>query len=104
MARRPRHLRSHDHHDHHASSQRPWTKTTGGLPDALARATCSASKGVMVEAMAKAAFKKQWRNAEAVTEYAALPGKGHSLVLDSGWRDVADTALEFLGRVLPRPV
>lgn len=49
-------------------------------------------------AMAKASYKKQKRNT-ATTEYVELPDRGHSLVVDSGWRDVADTALEFLGRV-----
>ncbi|WP_354700642.1 hypothetical protein DSM112329_00927 [Paraconexibacter sp. AEG42_29] len=48
-------------------------------------------------AMAKAAYKKQRRN-QATTEYVEIPGRGHSLVVDSGWRDIADTALEFLGR------
>lgn len=51
-------------------------------------------------AMAKAAYKKQARNTAAVTEYADLPGRGHSLVVDSGWKDVADLALEFLGRTV----
>lgn len=51
-------------------------------------------------AMAKAAYKKQARNKAAVTEYADLPGRGHSLVVDSGWRDVADLSLEFLARTV----
>jgi len=50
------------------------------------------------EAMAKAAYRKQRRNTAAVTESVQLPGRGHSLVVDSGWKDVADTALEFLHR------
>ncbi|MFC5501309.1 alpha/beta hydrolase [Lysinimonas soli] len=35
------------------------------------------------------------------TELAIIPGRGHSLVIDSGWREVADTALEFVQRYLP---
>jgi non-heme chloroperoxidase len=27
-----------------------------------------------------------------------IEGRGHSLVTDSGWQDVADAALDFLGR------
>jgi pimeloyl-ACP methyl ester carboxylesterase len=50
-------------------------------------------------AVAKASFKKQKRN-EAVTEYVEIEGRGHSLVIDAGWRDVADTALAFVGRFL----
>lgn len=49
-------------------------------------------------AMAKASYKKQLRNKAAATEYAEIPGRGHSLVVDSGWREIADTALEFLRR------
>ena len=48
-------------------------------------------------AVANAAFKKQERN-EAVTEFAEIPGRGHALTIDSGWRDVADKALEFVKR------
>jgi non-heme chloroperoxidase len=48
-------------------------------------------------AIAKAAYKKQKRN-ENVTEYAEIPGRGHALTIDHGWRDVADTALAFVRR------
>jgi non-heme chloroperoxidase len=48
-------------------------------------------------AMAHAAYKKQRRNA-AVTDFVELPGRGHSLIFDSGWAEVAQTALAFLER------
>ncbi len=48
-------------------------------------------------AIADASYKKQKRNA-GVTEIAKLPNRGHSLVIDSGWREVADTALAFVKR------
>jgi non-heme chloroperoxidase len=48
-------------------------------------------------AVSKAAFKKQKRN-QAVTEYVVVPGRGHSLAMDHGWREVADTALAFVQR------
>ena len=48
-------------------------------------------------AIAKASYKKQAKN-EGVTEYVELPGRGHSLTIDSGWRDVAETALAFVRR------
>jgi non-heme chloroperoxidase len=48
-------------------------------------------------AIAKAAYAKQRRNV-GVTEYVELPGRGHALVIDNGWRDVADTALGFVRR------
>ena len=44
-----------------------------------------------------AAFTKQRRNAD-VTEFVEIPGRGHSLTIDSGWREVADTALAFVQR------
>jgi non-heme chloroperoxidase len=48
-------------------------------------------------AISKAEFKKQKKN-EGVTEFAEIPGRGHSLTIDSGWREVADTALAFVTR------
>jgi non-heme chloroperoxidase len=48
-------------------------------------------------AMSNAAFKKQQRN-PGVTELAEMPNRGHSLIIDSGWREVADRALEFVKR------
>jgi hypothetical protein len=33
-----------------------------------------------------------------VTEIQKMPGRGHALVIDSGWREVAETALEFVRR------
>ena len=48
-------------------------------------------------AIAKAAYKLQRRNV-GVTEYVEIPGRGHALVIDNGWRDVADTALAFVRR------
>lgn len=50
--------------------------------------------------MAKAAFKLQKRN-PSVTEFAVVPNRGHSLVIDSGWREVADIALNFVHRFVP---
>jgi pimeloyl-ACP methyl ester carboxylesterase len=48
-------------------------------------------------AIAKASFKKQKRN-EGVTEFAEVANRGHGLTIDSGWREVADKALEFVKR------
>jgi non-heme chloroperoxidase len=42
-----------------------------------------------------ASFKKQRRNA-AVTEIEEIPGRGHSLVIDSCWEQVAQVALAFV--------
>jgi non-heme chloroperoxidase len=48
-------------------------------------------------AIANASYKRQRRNT-AVTEIAKVPNRGHSLTIDSGWREVADTALRFVQR------
>ena len=48
-------------------------------------------------AIANASFTRQKRN-ENVTEIVEIPGRGHSLTIDHGWREVADTALGFVRR------
>jgi non-heme chloroperoxidase len=48
-------------------------------------------------AIANASYKRQSKN-QAVTEIAKVPDRGHSLTIDHGWREVADTALEFAQR------
>jgi pimeloyl-ACP methyl ester carboxylesterase len=48
-------------------------------------------------AIANASYKRQRRNS-AVTEITKIPNRGHSLTIDSGWREVADTALKFVQR------
>jgi pimeloyl-ACP methyl ester carboxylesterase len=48
-------------------------------------------------AIVNASYKRQARN-EGVTEIASIPNRGHALVIDSGWREVADTALAFVKR------
>jgi len=48
-------------------------------------------------AIANAAYKRQKRN-HAVTEIVKLPNRGHSLTIDHGWREVAQTALDFVKR------
>jgi non-heme chloroperoxidase len=39
---------------------------------------------------------KLYRKSPAVTELKEFPGKGHSLALDNGWREVADSVLGWL--------
>ncbi len=48
-------------------------------------------------AIANATYKRQKHN-QGVTEIEKLPHRGHALTIDSGWRGVADTALEFVRR------
>ena len=51
-------------------------------------------------AIANAAYKRQQRN-PGVTEIKKIPNRGHSLTIDSGWREVAQTALDFVKRFVP---
>jgi non-heme chloroperoxidase len=48
-------------------------------------------------AIANAAYRRQRRN-PAVTEIVKIPNRGHSLTIDHGWREVAETALAFVKR------
>ena len=48
-------------------------------------------------AIANASYKRQRRN-PAVTEIVKIPNRGHSLTIDHGWREVAQTALDFVKR------
>jgi pimeloyl-ACP methyl ester carboxylesterase len=48
-------------------------------------------------AIANASFKRQRRN-PGVTEIMQMPNRGHSLTIDSGWREVAQTSLDFVKR------
>ena len=61
----------------------PLLLVTGGrdhtVPEAVTRATV-----------------KQYRHSDAVTDLTEFPDRGHSLTIDSGWREVADTALVWL--------
>ena len=50
--------------------------------------------------LANAAYKRQSRNS-AATEIKKVAGRGHSLTIDGGWKEVASTALEFIARYLP---
>ncbi|MGW6197736.1 alpha/beta hydrolase [Kribbella sp. NPDC055110] len=46
-------------------------------------------------AITHAAYKQHTKN-PGITEFVELPGRGHSLVIDHGWEEVARTALDFI--------
>jgi pimeloyl-ACP methyl ester carboxylesterase len=46
-------------------------------------------------AIMEASFKLQSRN-PGITELVRIPGRGHSLTIDSGWKEVADETLAFV--------
>jgi non-heme chloroperoxidase len=78
----------------------PWTeaKVDTENPDRGPLLIISGEKDNTVPwAIANASYKRQSRN-EAVTEITEIPNRGHALTIDSGWREVADTALTFIQR------
>src|SRR5947209_13419003 len=52
-------------------------------------------------AVATASYKQQEKN-PGVTEIREIPGRGHSLTIDHGWREVAETALAFIAQQLQK--
>ena len=65
------------------SGRGPLLLITGGrdhtVPESVTRATL-----------------RQYRHSDAVTDLVEFPDRGHSLTIDHGWREVADTALAWL--------
>ena len=78
----------------------PWTeaKVDTRNPDRGPLLIISGEKDHTVPpAIANASYRRQMRN-PGVTEIIGIPNRGHSLTIDSGWRDVADIALAFVRR------
>jgi pimeloyl-ACP methyl ester carboxylesterase len=83
-----------------AANLNPWTeaKVDTKNPDRGPLLIISGEKDNTAPwAIANASYKRQKRN-QAVTEIIEMPNRGHGLVIDSGWREVADTALGFVKR------
>jgi len=78
----------------------PWTEAKVDVenPDRGPVLIISGEKDNTVPwAIANASFKQQQKN-RGVTEIVEMKNRGHALVIDSGWREVADTALAFIRR------
>jgi len=78
----------------------PWTeaKVKTKNPDRGPLLIISGEKDHTVPwSIANASFKRQQRN-KGVTEIVEMRKRGHALTIDSGWREVADTALAFVKR------
>jgi non-heme chloroperoxidase len=85
-----------------AASLNPWTeaKLDTKNPERGPLLIISADDDNTVpSSIAKATYKLQRRNS-AVTGIAKVPGRGHSLTIDIGWRTVADMALAFAKRFI----
>jgi non-heme chloroperoxidase len=51
-------------------------------------------------AIAHAAYQKHLKN-PGVTEFVEIPDRGHSLTIDHGWNEIAQTAMDFIRRFVP---
>ena len=86
-----------------AANLNPWTeaKVDTKNPDRGPLLIISGEKDHTVPwAIANASFKRQKHN-DATNEIEEIPGRGHALTIDQGWREVADRALEFVRRFTP---
>jgi len=78
----------------------PWTeaKVDTENPDRGPMLIMSGEKDHTVPwAIANATFHLHQKN-PGLTEIVEIPNRGHALTIDSGWREVATTALEFVKR------
>ena len=57
---------------------------------------------IVPHAVAHAAFQLQQANPNP-TEFIEMPGRGHALTIDHGWREVAGVALDFINRFVKEP-
>jgi non-heme chloroperoxidase len=83
-----------------AANLNPWTeaKVNSENPDRGPLLLVSGETDNTVPwAIVHSSFEKQKRN-PGVTEIVQIPNRGHALTIDSGWREVATTALEFVKR------
>ncbi len=85
-----------------AANLNPWTeaKVDTGNPGRGPLLIISGEKDHTVPwAIANASYQQQSHN-EGVTEIVEMPNRGHALTIDSGWREVAGTALAFVQRFI----
>ena len=63
----------------------PLLVTAGGQDHAVPKAISTATR-------------KLYHKSPAITDFVEFPDRGHSLIIDSGWRDVAEHALNWLSK------
>ena len=86
-----------------AANLNPWTevKVDTENPERGPLLIISGEKDHTVPwSITNASFKQQQKN-PATTEIVEIANRGHALTIDSGWREVADTALKFVRRFIP---
>lgn len=83
-----------------AANLNPWTEVTVDteFPGRGPMLVISGERDHTVPwAVANASFHRQQQN-PGITEIIEMPHRGHSLTIDHGWREVAETALAFVRR------
>ncbi|GIF13894.1 alpha/beta hydrolase [Actinoplanes teichomyceticus] len=83
-----------------AANFNPWSeaRVDTGNPDRGPLLIISGERDHTVPwSIANASYRQQ-RDNPGVTEIVEIENRGHSLTIDSGWREVADTALAFVER------
>jgi non-heme chloroperoxidase len=73
----------------------PAKVNTGNATRGPLLVTAGGKDHTVPRAISKATVKR-YRKSTAVTEYKEFPDRGHSLTIDSGWQEVADTVLAWL--------
>jgi pimeloyl-ACP methyl ester carboxylesterase len=78
----------------------PWTEVkvdTGNLARGPLLLIAGDKDRFIPPAITRSEYRRQRRNGD-VTEMAQIQGRGHSLTIDSGWREVAEVTLRFIHR------
>jgi pimeloyl-ACP methyl ester carboxylesterase len=81
----------------------PWTEAqvdTGNAERGALLIISGEKDHTVPRSIAHAAWRQQKDN-PGLTEFVEMPGRGHSLTIDSGWREVAETAMAFVRRCMP---
>jgi non-heme chloroperoxidase len=78
----------------------PWTeaKVDSDNPERGPMLIVSGERDHTVPSKISEAAYRQQKDNVGVTEFIEIPGRGHALTIDHGWREVADTCLAFVQR------
>jgi pimeloyl-ACP methyl ester carboxylesterase len=69
----------------HNKTRGPLLLTAGGKDHTVPKAITTATR-------------KLYHKSPAITDFIEFPDRGHSLTIDSGWREVAQSAVDWLGK------
>jgi len=87
-----------------AANLNPWTEAKVDSENAARGPLLMVAGAVdhtVPAAVVRAAYEIQRRNS-GVTEFVEMPGRGHALTIDHGWKEVAALSIDFLNRTLQR--